>query len=43
MIGLQYSYLKDKENQEKYFSQALENLKSTDYEQEINKILKKEG
>lgn len=43
MIGLQYSYLKDKENQEKYFSQALEKLKSTDYEQEINKILKKEG
>lgn len=40
LIGLQYSYLKDKENTRKWLEPALEHLKNTPYEGEIVELLK---
>ncbi len=40
LIGLQYSYLKDKENMRKWLSAAQEHLKNTPYEDEIEVLLK---
>lgn len=38
LIGLQYSYLRDTENINKYFDQALINLKNTEFAKDIQKI-----
>lgn len=40
LIGLQYSYLNDKENMMKYFKPALDHCKGTSYEVEIKNIMK---
>ena len=40
LIGLQYSYLKDKDNTRKWLEPALEHLKNTPYEGEIVELLK---
>lgn len=39
MLGLQYSYKKDDKNMKVYLQEALEKLKGTPYEEEINKVL----
>lgn len=39
LIGLQYSYLKDKENMMKYFKPALEHCANTPYEENIRQII----
>lgn len=39
LIGLQYSYLKDQQNMEKWMERALSHLKGTPYEPDIHKML----
>jgi thioredoxin-like negative regulator of GroEL len=43
MIGLQYSYLKDKENTALWLKQAKERLKGTPYESSIDQVLETFG
>ena len=39
LLGLQYSYLHDTKNMDRYFNLALEELKGTAFEKEIQSII----